>query len=155
MTNARALIAPPLTDDAHVPWKEVIAQIDLVGESAHALMLLARDSMIPALRSAKAYAKTALGEIETLEQSLLVTRATATAHADQEPSTPTMSADHLVLIPAPARAHVPRRGRVQCNGSAFDRDAAGQKIGPPRRCLNSAPAEDPWCHAHAWQKPSA
>ena len=51
-----------------------------------------------------------------------------------------------------ADASLPSAGRVQCHGSAHDRDAAGQKIGPPRRCRNSAPARDPWCHNHGWQR---
>ena len=68
MTSAHDALALPQTDDVAVDWHAVIAQIDELGEATQSLMILARDSMIPALKAAKSHAQTALAEIETLNR---------------------------------------------------------------------------------------
>jgi hypothetical protein len=157
MTTAHDQLNIPESDDGAVDWHTVIAQIDALGEATHALMVLARDTMIPALRAAKTSAQFALSEIDTLERQIAGALRSASP-TPVRPTSPTPAATEpapgpLVLIPERRPASAPARARVQCHGTAYDRDANGQKIGPPRPCRNMAPAADPYCHNHGWQKP--
>jgi hypothetical protein len=144
-SRAHDALTIPETDDVAVDWEAAIGQVDVLGEAVHQLVLIGRDRLIPNLKAIKTHAQSALEERATLERLVA---------GEVRPSSPmTDEPDELILIPAGRPARSLARARVQCQGTAYDRDAAGQKIGPPRQCRNKAPAADPYCGHHGWQKP--
>jgi hypothetical protein len=63
MARTHDRLSLPEHDDVAVDWPAVLIQVDALGDASHRLATLARERMIPCLKSVKAHAQTALDEI--------------------------------------------------------------------------------------------
>jgi hypothetical protein len=105
MTQAFNQLNIPDSDDVAVDWRAILAQIDEYGDACHALMLLARDTAIPALKAVKAHAQSALAEVSALD-------ALVSAEPVQDASAVEVLEARGTGAPAPTETVPPRRRRI-------------------------------------------
>jgi hypothetical protein len=81
VTQAHDALTLPESDEQSVDWQAVIDQVDRMGVASHRLATVAQNELIPALKTVKGHAKTALDEVTHLNHQLALTPTPARSRA--------------------------------------------------------------------------